>query len=291
MARVRLSAMPPTPRPVSRRTIVPSVHGVAASADGHGWRSRPPSGQPRPPEALRPSGGGSAPVLHLGGPRPRFVRHTGDFLGPRSHHPRSGCHTVMTIKPLPQPHPMPSHPRRRDARAPLPHPRDRAHLRRAWHLTEGHVADAFGVTVATVRSWEAGRTSPTGLRRAAYSAFLSGLAQGLMPEREESEAEVATRTQAPHAPRRPTKHRASRSGRKERRPEVPSGPPPARKPSSRAVAAAGTAVLHGHIAMPKGIRPGCRPDPVSPSRRLRLRAAAVWTACLHLLITSPPPLL
>ncbi|MEV7433687.1 helix-turn-helix domain-containing protein [Streptomyces griseoviridis] len=75
---------------------------------------------------------------------------------------------------------MPSHPRRRDARAPLPGPAERARLRRAWHLTEQQVAEAFGVTATTVRSWETGRTTPTGVRRAGYAAFLSGLAQGLL---------------------------------------------------------------------------------------------------------------
>ncbi|MFF6990216.1 helix-turn-helix domain-containing protein [Streptomyces sp. NPDC010273] len=86
----------------------------------------------------------------------------------------------MTIE-LPTQHPMPSHPRRRDGRAPLPAPEDHARLRRAGQLTDEQVAAAFGVTTATVRSWETGRTTPTGLRRAAYAAFLSGLARGLAP--------------------------------------------------------------------------------------------------------------
>ncbi|MFJ6728307.1 helix-turn-helix domain-containing protein [Streptomyces sp. NPDC091281] len=86
----------------------------------------------------------------------------------------------MTIK-LVSPPPMPSHPRRRDGKVPLPTPEERARLRHAWQLTPQQVADAFGVTAATVRSWETGRSTPTGLRRAAYAAFLSGLAQGLAP--------------------------------------------------------------------------------------------------------------
>ncbi|MER6540685.1 RNA polymerase subunit sigma-24, partial [Streptomyces sp900105755] len=61
---------------------------------------------------------------------------------------------------------------------PLPAPEEGARSRRAWGLSVEHVAGAFGVTTATARSWEAGRTAPTGPRRAAYGAFLSGLAQG-----------------------------------------------------------------------------------------------------------------
>lgn len=83
----------------------------------------------------------------------------------------------MTIHSPLRHHPAP--PRNRSSRPALPPPADRAALRQAWHLSERQVADAFGVTAATVRSWEAGRTSPTGRRRAAYAAFLGGLASGL----------------------------------------------------------------------------------------------------------------
>lgn len=46
-----------------------------------------------------------------------------------------------------------------------------------WGLTPQQVAAAFGVRAATVRSWEAGRSTPTGKRREAYRRFLQGLAQ------------------------------------------------------------------------------------------------------------------
>ncbi|MFG2307238.1 helix-turn-helix domain-containing protein [Streptomyces sp. NPDC048566] len=120
----------------------------------------------------------------------------------------------MTTDLLPQqPPPMPSHPRRRDGKAPLPAPEVRAGLRLSWHLSEQQVAAAFGVTPATVRSWEAGRTTPTGQRRAAYAAFLSGLAQGL----------------APGARRSPAGPRAAGGGVARKRPAatVPEAPRPA----------------------------------------------------------------
>ncbi|MFD7033530.1 helix-turn-helix domain-containing protein [Streptomyces sp. NPDC059917] len=59
----------------------------------------------------------------------------------------------------------------------LPAPGERRRLREMWGLTPQQVADAFGVRVATVRSWESGRSAPTGKRREAYRRFLQGLAQ------------------------------------------------------------------------------------------------------------------
>ncbi|MFD8287801.1 multiprotein-bridging factor 1 family protein [Streptomyces lavendulae] len=59
----------------------------------------------------------------------------------------------------------------------LPAPGERRRLRELWGLTPQQVAVAFGVRAATVRSWEAGRTTPTGKRREAYRRFLEGLGQ------------------------------------------------------------------------------------------------------------------
>ncbi|MFD3873798.1 helix-turn-helix domain-containing protein [Streptomyces sp. NPDC058623] len=59
----------------------------------------------------------------------------------------------------------------------LPEPCERRRLREAWGLTPHQVALAFGVRPATVRSWESGRTTPTGKRREAYRRFLQGLAE------------------------------------------------------------------------------------------------------------------
>ncbi|MFJ4783605.1 helix-turn-helix domain-containing protein [Streptomyces sp. NPDC088794] len=164
---------------------------------------------------------------------------------------------------------MPSHPRRRDGRAPLPAPADRARLRRAWGLTEAQVAAAFGVTEVTVRSWETGRTTPTGLRRASYAAFLSGLAQALPP------------VPAPAVP--PTARPARRTRRT--RPvgtdigvlPLPPVPPAPAGPAPRTA----------------GLPVGPRPDPVSTGRLRRFRfataAVGVWIAVGHLITTAPVP--
>ncbi|MGW2304127.1 helix-turn-helix domain-containing protein [Streptomyces sp. NPDC001809] len=166
-------------------------------------------------------------------------------------------------------------PRARSSRPTLPSPADRAALRQAWQLSERQVADAFGVTVATVRSWESGRTSPTGKRRAAYAAFLSGLASGL-----------ASGQSGPFAPPPPSVVRVpSRPARadaslRSAEPEVRSAAVPAQRITRRAVDLEALPVGGGY-------------DPVSPERkrRLRLTAAAVgvWTVALHLILTMPTP--
>ncbi|MFF5895140.1 helix-turn-helix domain-containing protein [Streptomyces argenteolus] len=56
--------------------------------------------------------------------------------------------------------------------APLPSPKERRRLREARALSEEQVAAAMGVTPATVRAWETGRTSPKGRRRAAYARLI-----------------------------------------------------------------------------------------------------------------------
>ncbi|MGW0555090.1 sigma factor-like helix-turn-helix DNA-binding protein [Streptomyces sp. NPDC002926] len=57
--------------------------------------------------------------------------------------------------------------------APLPAPEERRTLREAKSLSEEQVALAVGVTSATIRSWEAGRTSPRGRRREVYAELLA----------------------------------------------------------------------------------------------------------------------
>ncbi|MFD5201272.1 helix-turn-helix domain-containing protein [Streptomyces sp. NPDC058375] len=77
------------------------------------------------------------------------------------------------------------------AAPPLPSPKERRRLREAKSLSEEQVAAAVGVTRATVRSWETGRMSPRGRKRALYAKLLA-------PE------PAAPPTTAPPAPPVPT---------------------------------------------------------------------------------------
>ncbi|WP_426365648.1 helix-turn-helix domain-containing protein [Streptomyces sp. E-08] len=54
----------------------------------------------------------------------------------------------------------------------LPTPKERRRLREALALSEEQVAEAMGVTRATVRSWETGRSAPRGRKREAYARLL-----------------------------------------------------------------------------------------------------------------------
>ncbi|HWU06323.1 MAG TPA: sigma factor-like helix-turn-helix DNA-binding protein [Streptomyces sp.] len=80
---------------------------------------------------------------------------------------------------------------------PLPSPKERRRLREARALSVEEAAKAVGVTAATVRSWETGRTSPRGRRRAAY-ARLIGCAEG----RPLPSPPVEATTPAPETPAR-----------------------------------------------------------------------------------------
>ncbi|MFD6297733.1 helix-turn-helix domain-containing protein [Streptomyces sp. NPDC060235] len=221
----------------------------------------------------------------------------------------------MTTDLLAHPsHPMPSHPRRSDGMSPLPAPEARARLRRSWHLSERQVATAFGVTPATVRSWEAGRTTPTGRRRAAYAAFLSGLAQGLAPVALADPAPPKKRTSVPARKRAsaPPKKgtRVAPAPSPERPPIAAPAPSPMRAPtppprdasasrparpatSPPATVIVSTLPLGAPARRPAGLPVAGRPDPVSAARRRRLRlaavAAGVWLTFVHLMVTTGPP--
>ncbi|MFI1866327.1 sigma factor-like helix-turn-helix DNA-binding protein [Streptomyces jumonjinensis] len=58
------------------------------------------------------------------------------------------------------------------SRPPLPSPKERRRLREAQSMSEKEVAAALGVTKATVRAWEMGRSDPRGRRREAYVKLL-----------------------------------------------------------------------------------------------------------------------
>ncbi|MEV0000151.1 sigma factor-like helix-turn-helix DNA-binding protein [Streptomyces sp. NPDC050848] len=54
----------------------------------------------------------------------------------------------------------------------MPSPKERRRLREAKGLSEDQVAEAMGVTRATVRSWETGRTTPRGRKQEAYAKLI-----------------------------------------------------------------------------------------------------------------------
>ncbi|MFE1382778.1 sigma factor-like helix-turn-helix DNA-binding protein [Streptomyces sp. NPDC058740] len=80
----------------------------------------------------------------------------------------------------------------------LPSPKERRRLREALSLSEEQVAEAMGVTRATVRSWETGRSAPRGRKREAYAKLLGVYEEPTAPRTEKPArpAPAATRPRA-----------------------------------------------------------------------------------------------
>ncbi|MCZ0980966.1 helix-turn-helix transcriptional regulator [Streptomyces diastatochromogenes] len=131
--------------------------------------------------------------------------------------------------------------------ATLPTPKERRRLREALALSEEQVAEALGVTRATVRSWETGRSSPRGRKREAYARLLGadGAETLLPPEptappwpeprpqgpeaRPQPEAPAAAQARPAAAPARPRGLRRGQraaQGRREAGREAAPGPGP-----------------------------------------------------------------
>ncbi|MDX2559839.1 helix-turn-helix domain-containing protein [Streptomyces sp. TX20-6-3] len=70
----------------------------------------------------------------------------------------------------------------------LPTPKERRRLREALALSEEQVAEAMGVTKATVRAWETGRSAPRGRKREAYAKLLGTHEPGDAPSSPDSPA-------------------------------------------------------------------------------------------------------
>ncbi|MGK5501431.1 helix-turn-helix transcriptional regulator, partial [Streptomyces sp. URMC 125] len=59
----------------------------------------------------------------------------------------------------------------------LPPPAERKRLRRAAGVSQGELADVFGVRRETVLGWESGRSEPRPPKREAYARLLEGWAE------------------------------------------------------------------------------------------------------------------
>ncbi|MEV7169370.1 helix-turn-helix transcriptional regulator [Streptomyces sp. NPDC093224] len=210
----------------------------------------------------------------------------------------------------------------------LPEPSARRRLREQWDLTTQQVAAAFGVTPATVRSWERGRSTPRGERREAYRRFLAGLAQqgttgsalpraavggAASPAADDGRRHLPAATPAP-----------SVSGASRPTPATPAAPAAPASPAAATAPAAPAAVTPsaGAVVAPSAAAPASGPvglagpagpgpaarstpagpgrsaaprrsaDPLSPERLLRLRllgAAACLVSLLWWLVLTCPP--
>ncbi|MFI8369245.1 helix-turn-helix domain-containing protein [Streptomyces sp. NPDC085466] len=122
----------------------------------------------------------------------------------------------------------------------LPTPKERRRLREALSLSEEQVAEATGVTKATVKAWETGRSSPRGRKREAYAKLLAGTETATGPEPAERERAPEPRPQerpaAPTPSPAPSIGASGRRSKPESRPErrQAQDPVPVRVPAEAA---------------------------------------------------------
>ncbi|WP_138899777.1 helix-turn-helix transcriptional regulator, partial [Streptomyces chryseus] len=111
----------------------------------------------------------------------------------------------------------------------LPEPAERARLRTDYGLTQAEIAAALDVTRTTVAGWEAGRSEPQGVTRAAYAKLLEGIATQLATASPPRSAPATAEQPAPAATRAP-QAAPTAPGPQSPPPVGPgdAGPPPAR---------------------------------------------------------------
>ncbi|MFE9536367.1 helix-turn-helix domain-containing protein [Streptomyces sp. NPDC006691] len=157
-----------------------------------------------------------------------------------------------------------------DAMSPLPTPKERRRLREAKDLSEAQVASAVGVTRATVRSWETGRTTPRGRKGQTYARLLATIEAELAEPADDRAAGPAPdsgRTE----PRETAPADAAEPGGRAEPAEQPAAPAPPASPTSPAAQAEPRAKGHPAKAGPEPAAPA--PVPV-PTKELRPVAPA-----------------
>ncbi|MFF2780111.1 helix-turn-helix domain-containing protein [Streptomyces sp. NPDC058052] len=133
----------------------------------------------------------------------------------------------------------------------LPTPKERRRLREALALSEEQVAEAMGVTKATVKAWETGRSSPRGRKRETYAKLLAGppADQERPPDRERArDRDQAAPDTAQAAAPAPAAAQAP-------------APAPAASPKAAAPTPAPTANVRPKAAAKRAARPPRAPSP------------------------------
>ncbi|MFF4317269.1 helix-turn-helix domain-containing protein [Streptomyces sp. NPDC001568] len=106
----------------------------------------------------------------------------------------------------------------------LPSPKERRRLREAGELSHEEVAAVIGVTPATLRSWETGRTEPRGRKREVYAEILARLAAAdAVPDADTPDLRVtaSARPEPPRTPPPPEPHAREPEAEPERAPAAP----------------------------------------------------------------------
>ncbi|MEV6326530.1 helix-turn-helix domain-containing protein [Streptomyces sp. NPDC051909] len=157
----------------------------------------------------------------------------------------------------------------------LPSPKERRRLRESLSLSEDQVAEVLGVTRATVRAWETGRSSPRGRKREAYAKLLGVYEEPAAPRTEKparpSPAATRPRPAAKGAARPPKSPAAPGPA-----PQKPAASKPAVRPVIRtaevveepAEASEAVEAVEERLkpaAVPEAEAPVPAPEPVTPA--------------------------
>lgn len=169
---------------------------------------------------------------------------------------------------------------------PLPSPKERRRLREAKSLSQAQIAARVGVTRETVRSWESGRSKPSGRKRDIYAKLLAEIAnertvagkQTFAGTRAIASTQAVAGTQALAGKQTLAPTCANPGERSVRRPswardaapaiDAKDGKSPARIPVG--------AAMNGHIVPEPVVRP---PAAAQPAARAATPAEAFDTLC------------
>ncbi|MEU7701684.1 sigma factor-like helix-turn-helix DNA-binding protein [Streptomyces sp. NPDC015492] len=166
--------------------------------------------------------------------------------------------------------------------ATLPTPKERRRLREALALSEEQVAEAMGVTKATVRSWETGRSTPRGRKREAYAKLLgtSGPADASAPSPPpDGPDEPEQPRSGPSSPVRPQAPATDRPQAPSRDRPQPPAPAPAAHVRPKPAAKRAAKPPRAPSPSPAITAAPARKGPPRPQERLKpVAAAAPWIA-------------
>ncbi|WP_338494359.1 helix-turn-helix domain-containing protein [Streptomyces sp. SJL17-4] len=158
----------------------------------------------------------------------------------------------------------------------LPTPKERRRLREALALSEEQVAEAMGVTKATVRSWETGRSSPRGRKREAYASLLGTYGPDDAPTSPESSNSSERAAEPQSGPPSPVRPQAPARTQTQAQAQAPAPAPAANAANVRPKAAAKRAAKPPKAPSPPPVITAgpARKGTPKPQERLKPVAAA-----------------
>ncbi|MEU7033976.1 sigma factor-like helix-turn-helix DNA-binding protein [Streptomyces sp. NPDC046237] len=156
----------------------------------------------------------------------------------------------------------------------MPSPKERRRLREARGLSEDQVAEAMGVTRATVRSWETGRTTPRGRKQEAYAKLIGAYDEQRTPSDPSPEPKPAGAPEptAPVQPPKPAVGAGAATANTRPRAATKRAAKPPKAPAAAALGIGGGIAAFGGIGgghkAPRAVRAGA-PGAQQPLEKLK----------------------